>query len=274
MIPDFTIITPSYNYAHFIDECLKSVAEQKGVTYEHLVIDGGSTDGTADVVANYPDVDFVSEPDEGMSDAINKGFLRAKGKWVMWLNTDDKLHPGALERVLKFADSHEQADVIFGGWHFVDKEGQLTKKMPLFPLNKKMLTYLGCYIGSTATFFRRETVIDEGHLLNINFRYVMDGEYYNRLVHEGKKFVYLPRYLADFRLHGNNLSKKNFNSGSVDDLLRLQKQFAESRAIKRAYGHAISNDDNINTLVDSVFYLFYRLLKPALKIANKWRMEN
>lgn len=274
MTPDFSIITPSYNYAHFIDECLSSVAGQEGVTYEHLIVDGGSTDGTAEVVAKYPGVDFVSEPDEGMSDAINKGFRRAKGEWVMWLNTDDKLHPGALKEVLRFARQHEKADVVFGGWHFVDKEGKCIKKMPLFPINKGMLTYLGCYIGSTATFFRRTTVIDEGHLLNIQFRYVMDGEYYNRLVSSGKKFVYFPRYLADFRLHGNNLSKKNFNSGSVDDLLRLQKQFAESRAIKRAYGHSISKDDNINSLLDSVLYLYYRLLKPALKIANRWRMEN
>ena len=156
----------------------------------------------------------------------------------------------------------------------MDESGRLTRKISLFPIQKKMLTYLGCYIGSTATFFRRETVIDEGHLLNTHFRYVMDGEYYNRLVKEGKKFVYFPRYLADFRLHGNNLSKKNFDAESVDGVLRLQLQFAESRTIKRVYGHTVSADDNINILVDSLFYVFFRLLKPVLKIANKWRLEN
>ena len=88
MIPDFTVVTASYNYGHYIRDCLESVAGQSGVTLEHLIYDGCSTDDTAEIVAEFPYAKFVQEPDKGMSDAINKGFAAAKGKWVMWLNTD------------------------------------------------------------------------------------------------------------------------------------------------------------------------------------------
>ena len=128
MSPDFSIITPSYNYAKYVREMLDSVAGQEGVTFEHIVYDAGSTDGTLDVLREYDHVSLFVEPDEGMSDAINKGFQKAKGEWVMWLNTDDMLHPGALKEVLRFARENEDADVIFGGWHFVDEAGNLKEQ--------------------------------------------------------------------------------------------------------------------------------------------------
>ena len=93
---DFTIITPSLNYGHFLGDCLGSVASQDGVNLEHLVIDGGSTDESAEVASKFPHITWLQGPDEGMSDAINKGFDRATGKWVMWLNADDRLKPDAL----------------------------------------------------------------------------------------------------------------------------------------------------------------------------------
>ena len=103
MKPDFSIITASYNYAEYIREMLDSVAGQEDVTFEHIIYDAGSTDGTLDIIKEYEHVSLFVEPDDGMSDAINKGFERASGEWVMWLNTDDRLHPGALKEVLRFA---------------------------------------------------------------------------------------------------------------------------------------------------------------------------
>ena len=91
---DFTIVTASLNYGRFIGDCLASVAAQEGVNCEHLVMDAGSTDDTAAVVSHFPHATFFQEPDAGMSDGINKGFRRAKGDRVMWLNADDRLKPG------------------------------------------------------------------------------------------------------------------------------------------------------------------------------------
>jgi glycosyltransferase involved in cell wall biosynthesis len=263
---DFTIITPSYNYGHYITECLASVTEQDGVTFEHLVMDACSTDNTSDVVAKFPHAQFFQEPDKGMSDGINKGFLKAKGKWVMWLNADDRLKPGALKAVKEFAENHPTADVIYGCWNFMNAEGMFQRRMTVFPFVRSMLPNHGCYIASTSTFFRRETTIDEGHLLNIKFRVVMDGEYFSRLAYAGKRFKYLPKVLADFRLHGQSISQRNIGKKEMDGILEYQHQVAESRAIRRMYGIKLFKDEMANSIVDGILFHAYRVLKGGLKV--------
>lgn len=263
---DFTIVTPSYNYGHYIADCLQSVAEQEGVTCEHLVMDAGSKDNTAEVVARYPHAQFFQEPDKGMSDGINKGFIKAKGDWVMWLNTDDQLLPGTLKKIKNWAGKHKDLDVIYGGWEFVDGDGKLLRSImpPSFDLN--MLIHLGCYIGSTACFYRRSTVIDEGHLLNVNFKVVMDGEYYARLGRAGKRFGLYPELLARFRLHGENLSFRNTESQDIERILGYQKQIAESIAIRRAYGWTLFNHPIANSIPDAVLWMGYRIKKAFRKL--------
>lgn len=270
---DFTIITPSYNYGHYIAECLESVATQESVTFEHLVMDACSTDDTVEVVNRYPHAQFFQEPDKGMSDGINKGFLKAKGKWVMWLNADDRLKPGALKAVKDFAESQPQADVIYGCWNFMDAVGNFQRTMTIFPLVRSMLPNHGCYIASTATFYRRETTIAQGYLLNINFRVVMDNEYFSRLAYSGKRFEYLPRVLADFRLHGQSISQRNIGKKDMDGILAYQHQCAESRAIRRMYGVKLFNDEMYNSIVDGILYHAYRVLKGVLRLVYKHRLH-
>jgi glycosyltransferase involved in cell wall biosynthesis len=264
---DFTIVTPSFNYGHYIADCLQSVAEQDGVTYEHLVMDAGSMDNTAEVVAKFPHVQFFQEPDKGMSDGINKGFLKAKGDWVMWLNTDDQLLPGSLKKIKEWAEKHQDLDVVYGGWDFMDPEGKILRHLipPAFDLN--MLIHLGCYIGSTACFYRRSTVIDQGHLLNVNFKVVMDGEYYARLGRVGKRFGVLPEILARFRLHGENLSFRNTESRDIDRILGYQKQIAESIAIRRAYGWTFFQHPIANSIPDALLWGVYRIKKAFRKLS-------
>jgi glycosyltransferase involved in cell wall biosynthesis len=268
---DFTIVTPSYNYGQFIAECLQSVADQEGITFEHLVMDAGSKDDTVEVVARFPHASFSQGPDAGMSDGINKGFLKAKGEWVMWLNADDRLRPGALREVKEFAKSHPDADVIFGCWNFMNEEGLITRRMTVFPFNRGMIANHGCYIASTSTFFRRITTIQEGHLLNIRFRSVMDGEYFCRLARAGKRFKYIPRVLADFRLHDASISQQNLGRKDVDGLLAYQHQLAESRTIRRIYGVKLFRDEMMNGIVEGVLYHAYRLLKCVLRATYRWQ---
>lgn len=262
---DFTIITPSCNYGQFIAECLESVAQQEGGALEHLVMDACSTDNTAEVVGGFPHAIFFQEPDKGMSDGINKGFLKAQGKWVMWLNADDRLLPGALAAVKEFAEQQPDADVIYGCWNFVDKHGAFIREMTVFPFDRGMIANHGCYIASTATFFRRSTIIDKGHLLNINFRSVMDGEYFCRLAAAGKRFEYLPKVLADFRLHAQSISQRNLGKDDIDGVLAHQRQLAESRAIRRVYGVRLFKDEMLNGIVEGVLYHAYRLKKGVLR---------
>lgn len=267
--PDFTIITPSYNYGRFMEDCLESVASQEGVTIEHLVMDAGSSDNTRSVVEGFSHVQFFQEPDKGMSDGINKGFLRARGRWVMWLNADDLLKPGVLKAVKEFAESRPNADVIYGCWNFVDVDGKFIRKMTVFPFNRGMIVNHGCYIASTATFFRRETTINQGYLLNIKFRSVMDGEYFCRLSGAGRIFEYLPRVIADFRLHDESISQRNLGKSDIDGVLAHQHQLAESRAIRRVYGVKLFKDEMCNGIVEGLLYHIYRFAKGFLRFLHR-----
>ena len=262
---DFTIVTASYNYGHYIGECLRSVAEQDDVTLEHLVMDAGSKDDTAEVVASFPHASFFQEPDKGMTDGINKGFRRAQGKWVMWLNADDRLKLGALKAVKEYADQHQEADVIHGGWDYMDGKGKFLRRMPAIPFDKRILVQQGCYIGSTACFYRRETTITEGHLLDDSFGFCMDGEYYARLAHLGKRFVNFPKVLADFRLHDESISQKSLGKDDLKNILRMQRQAAEPRTIRRIYGIKPFKDENLSLVVDGILYHIYRLKKGMLR---------
>ena len=200
-----------------------------------------------------------------MSDGINKGFVRAKGRWVMWLNADDRLKPGALSALKEFAETRPDADVIYGCWDFIDGKGGFLRRMTLLPFDRRILIQQGCYIGSTACFYRRSSTIAEGHLLDIDFGFCMDGEYYARLSHLGKKFVYFPKVLADFRLHDESISQKSLGKDGMKNILRTQRQAAEPRAIRRIYGITLFRDEPLNGIVDGVLYHVFRLKKGILK---------
>jgi glycosyltransferase involved in cell wall biosynthesis len=263
---DFTIITPSYNYSRYIAECLKSVADQDEVTFEHLVMDACSTDNTSDVVAKFPHAQFFQEPDKGMSDGINKGFLKAKGKWVMWLNADDRLKPGALKAVKDFAENLPNTDVIFGGWDFMDADGNPQKRITAVPFDFRMLIQHGCYIGSTSCFYRRATTIDQGFLLDVEFKFCMDGEYYARLAAAGKRFLHMPMILADFRLHDQSISQGHLRKKDLHGILSLQRQAAEPRSLRRFYGFKPFKDENLNLIIDGILYHIYRIKKGLLRL--------
>ena len=239
-------------------------------TLEHLIMDACSKDDTAEVVARFPHAQFFQEPDKGMTDGINKGFRKAKGDWVMWLNADDRLKPGALKKVMEFAESHPDADVIYGGWDYIDGDGKFLRQMKSTPFDKRILVQQGCYIGSTACFYRRKTTLAEGHLLDDQFGYCMDGEYYARLAHLGKRFMHMPgAILADFRLHNESISQSNLGKTDMDGILRYQRQMAEPRAIRRMYGYKPFKDENLSLVVDGVLYHVYRLKKGLLRVLNR-----
>ena len=265
---NFTIITPNLNYGRFLGDCLASVAAQDGVMSEHLVIDGGSTDDSAAVAARFPHAVWLQGPDHGMSDAINKGFARAAGDWVMWLNADDRLKPGALAAMLGVL-RQSSADVVYGDWDFVDEAGVLLRRVKVPGWSNFVHVHHSCYVGSTAAFYRRASVIAAGHRLREDFRYVMDGEFYARLHAAGKRFEHVPVPVADFRLHGMNASQRHLGkTRDIETILAAERQHVESRAIRRAYGHTLFADPYLNGLIDGVLWLVAKSWKGIKKSLN------
>ncbi len=225
----FSIITPSFNQGRFLPDCVESVLAQKEVQVEHIVTDAGSTDETLEVLKQYPHLKWTSEPDMGMSDGINKGFLRANGNWVMWLNCDDYLLPGALAKVAKFIQSHPQADVVHGDCIYVKEDKTPIRRKYDTPVDEWDLLFVGCCIPSTSSLYRRE-IIDAGHLLDVNYRNCMDWEFYLRLMRLGYHFGYLPEALACFRWHEDSTTRKHWQR-MIDEGLRCQRDHMDERGL-------------------------------------------
>jgi Predicted glycosyltransferases len=265
----FSIITPSFNTAKYIKDCLDSVAQQDGVEVEHIVQDAGSTDDTLNIVRQFPSVKLFSEADKGMSDGINRGVSKANGTWWMWLNADDYLMPGSLKTVSDAIERSPNTDVIYGDYLFVDAAGQTIKPARMFPFDRGMMIHYGCYIGSTATFFKKASTFDKGHLLNVRFKQAMDQEYFTRLALSGLRFTRAKGGpLASFRIHGENTSLRHAGARDMDAILSRQMQLAEGLAIRRKYGFSLSKDNvpMANGFSDAALWYYYRVKKVIIKI--------
>ncbi len=231
----FSIITPSFNQGRFLPDCVESVLKQTGVEVEHIVTDAGSTDETLEVLRRYPHLKWTSEPDAGMSDGINKGFLKASGDWIMWLNCDDYLLPGVLEKVAEFIRGNPNVDVVHGDCLFVRENLKLIRRKFDHAVDEATLLFVGCYIPSTSTFFKRR-IIDDGHLLNTSYKVCMDWEYYLRLMRRGYRFGYVPEALAGFRWHDSNTSMIHLQRG-WEETRRLQREHLKERGMAGYLGN-------------------------------------
>jgi glycosyltransferase involved in cell wall biosynthesis len=204
--PLISIITPSFNQADFIGDALESVRGQNYENWEHLVIDGRSTDGTIDLLqyestkSGKCRMSWVSEGDTGQSEALNKGFRRATGEIIGWLNSDDRYRPDCFEHVVKAFRENPNADVIYGDYSIVDEAGGVLRIRREIEFNAFILRYHHVlYIPTTATFFRRR-IFAEGNWLNERLQYAMDLEFFIRLSERGYRFKHIPHLLADFRM--------------------------------------------------------------------------
>jgi len=267
-----SIITPSYNQGDFIEDAIKSVLEQKYSNFEHIIIDNCSTDNTINILKKYPHLKWYSEPDKGQSNALNKGFKQATGNIIGWLNADDYYLPDTFNIISEKLAQCFNIDVLYGNWNFVDTNKKFIKKGQVFPFDYNMLVYYYTYIGSTSIFFRN-SIITEGYFINENFKYVMDGEWYVRLASHGKKFGFINKTLACFRIHGLNQSFKYRElDNNIDKVLIRAKQLAERYAIKRFYGHKLGNDfagSMIEELSYRILWWYYRYKSGITKLIYK-----
>jgi len=202
-----SIVTPSYNQGEFIEQCLLSVKRQTHPAVEHLVIDGGSTDETLEILKRYSSqpgwehLKWISEPDRGQSDALNKGFRAANSDIVGWLNSDDRYRPGCFEYTAEAFRANPQADIIYGDYTWIDQDGRLLQVRREIEFSRFILFYHRVlYIHTTSTFFRRR-IFAEGNFIAPEFHYAMDYEFFLRLANKKYNFLHIPELLADFRWH-------------------------------------------------------------------------
>jgi glycosyltransferase involved in cell wall biosynthesis len=196
---NFSIITPAYHQAQYIEATIQSVLAQNYPRLDYLVVDGGSTDGTLDILRRYENrLRWLSEPDRGQADAINKGFKQTTGDIVAWLNSDDLYLPGVLTQVAEFFYQHPEIDIVYGDYHLIDPTGRLLLTRREIPFDYNILLYGLNYIGQPTVFFRRH-VFDRAGYLDENLYYGLDWEYWLRLATCGCKFAHIPHFLAATR---------------------------------------------------------------------------
>jgi len=198
--PRLTIVTPSYQQGEFLEETIRSVLLQGYPELEYLVMDGGSTDGSAEVIRRYERwlAGWVSEKDGGQTQAVNKGFRRGSGDILGWLNSDDILLPGALQKIAEaFRDS--QVMVVTGFRKFYDAQSRFWYNyFDWLPTDESIR--LECIIAQETTYWRREVWNKLGEL-DESYRYAMDYEYWHRMLDAGYHFTLVPAYLGGFRMH-------------------------------------------------------------------------
>lgn len=222
-MPDFSIVTPSLNQGLYLGECLASVREaasRAGVRVRHIVVDGGSRDGTLEILRAARDVEWVSEPDGGQTDAINKGLGRVEGGIVSYLCADDLLEPESLRLVGGAFEEAPGADVVHGDAFFLEEGWKRRKRCGPFDYARLRR---GNFLFQPAVFWRHE-VTDRCGRFDASLRYCMDHEYWLR-IGAVTRWHYVPEPLASCRLHAD---AKTWSS--------LVPAWDEAKAMQERYG--------------------------------------
>lgn len=226
-----SIITPTLNQGRFIETTIKSVLHQNYPNLEYIVIDGGSTDGTLDILKKYQNqLHWISEKDNGQVDAINKGLNLISGDIVTYINSDDLYFPKTFNKVEGIFASSKDIKIITGKCMNIDIAGNETRpvikmyKNLWMRLNNDNLLKIANYISQPATFWRRELIETIG-FFNPLYRYGMDYDYWLRISKE-YKIHYVDDYLAYFRIYPSSITSSN-----------SKKQFEEEYKIASTYAN-------------------------------------
>ena len=198
-----SIVTPSFNQARFLEATILSVLEQDYPNVEYFIIDGGSTDGSVEIIKKYEHrlAAWVSEKDRGQTDALNKGFSMTHGDILAWLNSDDTYQPGAVREAVDLLTANPALGMVYGDTNFIDENGAVRGKFPARQTDYARLQRGYVHIPQQASFFRGDLWRRVGPL-DPDFYFAMDYDLWVRLAREAP-LLYVPRLWANFRLHGD-----------------------------------------------------------------------
>lgn len=223
--PKISIVTPSFNQGGYIGRTIDSVLSQKYPNLEYFVQDGGSRDDTVDVLKAYGErLDgWVSEPDEGQSQAINRGFQHATGDIMAWLNSDDLLLPGALHVVAEFFERNPHIDVVYGNRLMVD-ENDLEIGRWILPSHDSEVLPWADFVPQETMFWRRSIWEKSGGHIDESFRFAMDWDLILRFKKSGARFAHIPKFLGAFRIHESQKTSAAINAIGYQEMDKLRQR--------------------------------------------------
>jgi FkbM family methyltransferase len=224
--PRISIVTPSFNQGQYIGETIESVIAQDYPDVEHIVIDGGSTDGTLEILARHPHLRVISEPDRGHADAINKGLRLATGEIVSFLNSDDTLAPGALRRVGREIDPSSARHVVMGRCRFIDEHGRYTgiEHPSDFRSHRRVLkVWKGHTIPQPAVFWTADVWRTCGPMDESVRSAWIDYDLFCRISRR-YRFHVIDRVLANYRLHADSKTSRSTAAGRLQEAICLSRR--------------------------------------------------
>lgn len=200
--PRISVVTPSFNQAAYIGQTIESVLSQRYPDFEHIVVDGGSTDGTLEILKRYPHLKWISEADRGQADALNKGFRMATGDVIAWVNSDDWYEPGAFDAVAAFFRDNPDEDVVMGDCLLVDENGKVFDKVVNV---ERGFEEIRCHwvprsIPTQPAVFFRKRLLDECGELDVSLHYVMDFDLWLRFSQKAR-FRHIDVTTSGYRFH-------------------------------------------------------------------------
>ena len=253
--PLVTIITPSYNQGRFIEETILSVLNQDYPNIEYMVMDGGSTDNTLEILKKYSNrIIWFSENDKGQSDAINKGFRLAKGEVIAWLNSDDTYLTGAIRKAVDYLyNINPDAKFVYGEGYHVSENGEILERYPTEPFSYSHLAET-CYICQPTTFWKKEIFKTVG-FLNTDLQFAMDYDYWIRIAKQYKNLYHTDDFFANSRMYPENKTLSKRVEVHAEFLNIIKNHYGKVPASwVYAYGHVvldnkIKRDNKIKNLV-------------------------
>ena len=222
-----SVVTPSFNSVRTLRATLDSVASQDYPSVEHIVVDGGSSDGTLEILKEYPRVIWVSERDDGHYHAMDKGTRMASGEVVAILNADDCYRPGVLTTVATAFEQHPDWDGLFGDIVYVDGDGREIFRREEAMFDRQIIRYGHNVVNHQTMFLRRAVYLRLGGYRYKEFKNCCDYEYVMRLIQAGCPIGHVPVYIVNYRYHEH---------GQSADLRVRANMARESAAIRKEYG--------------------------------------
>jgi len=201
-LPTVSIVTPSFNQVRYLEATIQSVFAQDYPHIEHIIVDGGSTDGSVDVIKKYADrlAWWVSEKDRGQTDAINKGFARASGQIFAWLNSDDTYEPRAVGQAVKYLLDHPEVGMVYADCNYINEDGRVIGKFPAAQTDLPRLRQGYVHIPQQTMFFRAELWKQIGPL-DPSFYFAMDYDLWTRIAARSELKYLAGQTWANFRIH-------------------------------------------------------------------------